>query len=114
MTDNTSCSDAIQKGRERMKQKWSILVMLIAFMLLLTSCGAGNKVEQSDTVSRFAKANPGGGESIDIPGYESLSLQAGSKSQLRPAISRWQAVRWRTARRFGKVRRYTPAKPLRT
>ena len=58
-----------------MKQKLSILVMLIAFMLILTSCGA------KDTVSRFTEANPGNGESIDIPGYESLTLQAGSTFQ---------------------------------
>ncbi len=91
MTDNMSCSDAIQKGRERMKQKMSILVVFIAIMLLLTACGAGDTserpagsspdVEAGDTVERFAEASSGSGESIDIPGYESLTLQAGSKSQ---------------------------------
>lgn len=56
--------------------------MLIAFMLLLTACGTGDTAgEAKDTVSRFNEANPGNGESIDIPGYESLTLQAGSKSQ---------------------------------
>lgn len=65
-----------------MKQKLSILVMLIAFMLLLTACGTGDTIgDAKDTVSRFTEANPGNGESIDIPGYESLTLQAGSKSQ---------------------------------
>ena len=49
--------------------------MLIAFILLLTACSAG------DTVERFAEASPGSGESIDIPGYTNLTLQAGSKSQ---------------------------------
>ena len=58
-----------------MKQKLIIPVILIAFMLILTSCGT------KDTVSRFTEANPGNGESIDIPGYESLTLQAGSTSQ---------------------------------
>ena len=91
MTDNLSCSDAIQKGHERMKQKLNILAALIALMLLLTACGAGNTAERSaksspdtkagDTVESFAETSPSGGESIDIPGYESLSLQAGSKSQ---------------------------------
>lgn len=91
MTDNMSCSDAIQKGHERMKQKLNILAALIAIMLLLTACGAGNTVERpaesssnskaGDTVESFAETSPGSGENIDIPGYEYLSLQAGSKSQ---------------------------------
>ena len=56
--------------------------MLIAFMLILTSCGASDTAgDAKDTVSRFTKANPGSGENINIPGYESLTLQAGSKSQ---------------------------------
>lgn len=58
-----------------MKQKLNILVVFIALMLLLTACSAGN------TVERFAEANPGSGENIDIPGYENITLQAGSKSQ---------------------------------
>lgn len=91
MTDNLSCSDAIQKGRERMKQKLNILAALIALMLLLTACGAGDTAERpaesssnskaGDTVERFAETSSSGGENIDIPGYEYLSLQAGSKSQ---------------------------------
>ena len=65
-----------------MKQKLSILVMLIAFMIILTSCGASDTAgDAKDTVSRFTEANPGSGGSINIPGYESLTLQAGSKSQ---------------------------------
>lgn len=43
--------------------------------LLLTACGAG------DTVERFAKAIPGSGESIDIPGYEALTFKADSREQ---------------------------------
>lgn len=64
-----------------MKQKLNILVLFIAFMFLLTSCGTSGVTEQGDTVERFAKASPGGGENIDIPGYESITLRSGSKSQ---------------------------------
>ena len=42
----------------------------------LANCGTGG-----DRVERFAEANPGSGENIAIPGYESLSFKAGSQSQ---------------------------------
>ena len=64
-----------------MRQRLNILVLLIALMLLLTSCGAGDKAKQGDTVERFAEAIPDSGENIDIPGHASLIFQAGSKSQ---------------------------------
>ena len=80
-----------RKGGEFMKRKLCILAALSALMFLLTACNAGNEAKRrtesspesvaGDTVERFAEANPDGGESIDIPGYESLTLQAGSKSQ---------------------------------
>ena len=44
--------------------------------LLLTACTSG-----SDTVERFADASPGSGESINIPGYEALTLKADSRPQ---------------------------------
>ena len=74
MTDNMSCSDAIQKGRERMKQKLNILAAFIAFVLMLTGCAAGDKAERlaeasldseaGDKVQRFAEASPGSGEAF--------------------------------------------------
>ena len=50
--------------------------LVLALALALTACGAGG-----DTVERFAEANPGSGENIAIPGYETLSLAAGEKTQ---------------------------------
>ena len=50
-------------------------ILILALVLLLTACGAG------DTVTRFAEGSPGSGESINIPGYENIQLQAGSRSQ---------------------------------
>lgn len=74
-----------------MKQKLIILAALLVLMLMLTACGAGDKAQRSagsspdskagDTGESFAESSPGSGENIDIPGYEYLSLQAGSKSQ---------------------------------
>lgn len=90
MTDNMSCSDAIQKGRERMKQKLNILAAFIALVLMLTGCAAGDKAERpsgsspdseasdkaerlteasldseaGDKVQRFAEASPGSGEAF--------------------------------------------------
>lgn len=74
-----------------MKQKMSILVVFIAIMLLLTACGAGDKAQRpagsspdskaGDTGECFAETSSGSGENIVIPGYENLTLQAGSKSQ---------------------------------
>lgn len=81
MTDNLSCSDAIQKGRERVKQKLIILAALLVLMLMLTACGAGDKAQRSAESSPVSESSSGSGENIDIPGYEYLSLQAGSKSQ---------------------------------
>ena len=61
-----------------MNRKSNILAafLALALALLLTACGAGG-----DRVERFAEANPGSGENIAIPGYESLSFKAGSLSQ---------------------------------
>ena len=50
--------------------------LVLALVLLLTACGAGG-----DRVERFAEANPGSGENIAIPGYETLSFQAGKTAQ---------------------------------
>ena len=61
-----------------MNRKLNILAafLLLAFALALTACGAGG-----DRVERFAEANPGSGENIAIPGYETLSLAAGKTAQ---------------------------------
>ena len=53
-----------------------IFTLAIALLLLLTACSSGG-----DTVERFAEANPGSGENIAIPGYETLSFQAGKTAQ---------------------------------
>ena len=50
--------------------------LVLALALALTACGAGG-----DKVERFAKANPGSGENIAIPGYEKLSFAAGKTAQ---------------------------------
>ena len=50
--------------------------LVLALALALTACGAGG-----DAVERFAEANPGSGENIAIPGYETLSLAAGKTAQ---------------------------------
>ena len=61
-----------------MTRKPNILAtfLVLALALLLTACGAGG-----DKVERFAEANPGSGENIAIPGYETLSFQAGKTAQ---------------------------------
>ena len=61
-----------------MNRKPNILAafLALAFALLLTACGAGG-----DRVERFAEANPGSGENIAIPGYETLSFAAGKTAQ---------------------------------
>ena len=61
-----------------MNRKSNILAafLILAFALLLTACGAGG-----DAVERFAEANPGSGENIAIPGYETLSFTAGKTAQ---------------------------------
>ena len=61
-----------------MNRKPNILAafLVLALALLLTACGAGG-----DRVERFAKANPGSGENISIPGYETLSFAAGKTAQ---------------------------------
>lgn len=64
-------SDLLQRRKPR------FFALLLALVLLLTACGATS----GDTVERFAEANPGSGESISIPGYETLSLAAGKKTQ---------------------------------
>ena len=61
-----------------MNRKPNILAafLILAIALLLTACGAGG-----DRVERFAKAAPGSGENIAIPGYEKLSFAAGKTAQ---------------------------------
>ena len=61
-----------------MNRKPNILAafLVLALALLLTACGAGG-----DRVERFAKATPGSGENIAIPGYEKLSFAAGKTAQ---------------------------------
>ena len=61
-----------------MNRKPNILAafLVLALALALTACGAGG-----DKVERFAKANPGSGENIAIPGYEKLSFAAGKTAQ---------------------------------
>ena len=61
---------------QRRKPRFLALLLALALALLLTACGAGG-----DAVERFAEADPGSGESIAIPGYETLSLAAGEKTQ---------------------------------
>lgn len=58
-----------------MRRVIHIIAVLLTLALLLTACGAG------DTVERFAKASTDSGETIDIPGYETITLQAGSRLQ---------------------------------
>ena len=53
-----------------------IAVCILVLALLLTACSSGG-----DTVERFAEAEPGSGENIAIPGYETLSLAAGKTTQ---------------------------------
>ena len=52
------------------------LLCALALALLLTACSSGG-----DRVERFAEANPGSGENIAIPGYETLSFTAGKTAQ---------------------------------
>ena len=59
-----------------MNRKPNILAAFLVLALLLTACGAGG-----DSVERFAEADPGSGENIAIPGYETLSLAAGKTAQ---------------------------------
>ena len=61
-----------------MNRKPNILAafLVLALALLLTACGEGG-----DRVERFAKANPGSGGNIAIPGYEKLSFAAGKTAQ---------------------------------
>ena len=58
------------------KPKFLAAFLVLALALALTACGAGG-----DRVERFAKAAPGSGESISIPGYEKLSFAAGKTAQ---------------------------------
>ena len=74
-----------------MKRKLYIAAVFLVLMLLLTACVACDKAQNKaasnpdsysgDTVVRFAEATSGSGDRIDIPGYASLTLKAGSKSQ---------------------------------
>ena len=73
-----------------MKRKLYIIAAFLVLMLFLTACvacdraqsqAASNPDTSGDTVVRFADATPDSGERIDIPGYENLTMQAGSKSQ---------------------------------
>ena len=73
-----------------MKHRYIFIAVLLALTFLLTACSAGNDAERQaesgsamagDTVERFAEATPGSGENINVPGYEELTLQAGSKFQ---------------------------------
>ena len=59
-----------------MNRKPNILAVFLILALLLTACGTGG-----DRVERFAKATPGSGENIAIPGYEKLSFAAGKTAQ---------------------------------
>ena len=59
-----------------MKRTAILHVLVLALALLLTAC-----TSNGDTVERFAEAAPGSGESINIPGYENLTLKADSKPQ---------------------------------
>ena len=53
-----------------------LAIVTAAFMLC--GCSSG---PVGDSVERFAEANPGSGENIAIPGYETLSLAAGKTAQ---------------------------------
>lgn len=61
---------------QRRKPRFFALLLALVLALLLTACSSGG-----DTVERFAEANPGSGENIAIPGYETLSLAAGKTTQ---------------------------------
>lgn len=59
-----------------MRRVIHILAVLLTLVMMLTACGSGG-----DKVERFAEASPGSGESINIPGYENLTFEAGSRLQ---------------------------------
>nr|WP_051527209.1 hypothetical protein [[Eubacterium] cellulosolvens] len=61
-----------------MNRKKNILAVFLglALALMLTGCSTGG-----DRVEQFAEAAPGSGTSIAIPGYETLSFQAGKTAQ---------------------------------
>lgn len=93
MTDNMSCSDAIQKGRERMKQKLNILAAFIALVLMLTGCAAGDKAERpsgsspdsetSDKAERLTESSPDSeaSDKAERLAEASLDSEAGDKVQ---------------------------------
>ena len=76
MTDNMSCSDAIQKGRERMKQKLNILAAFIALVLMLTGCAAGDKAERPSGSSPDSEA----GDKAERPSGSSPDSEASDKA----------------------------------
>lgn len=59
-----------------MKRTAILHVLVLALALLFTAC-----TPSGDTVERFAEGLPGSGESINIPGYEALTLKADSRLQ---------------------------------
>ena len=59
-----------------MKKRAACFALALVLLLLLSAC-----TPQGDTVERFAEANPGSGESIDIPGYETLTFAKDSRRQ---------------------------------
>lgn len=62
-----------------MSRRPSILAGFLAFALLLALTGCGGS--GGDRVERFAEVVPGDGANISVPGYEALSLKAGSRTQ---------------------------------
>jgi hypothetical protein len=88
-----SCSDAIQKGRERMKQKLNILAAFIALVLMLTGCAAGDKAERppgsspdseaSDKAERLTESSPDSeaSDKAERLAEASLDSEAGDKVQ---------------------------------
>ena len=62
-----------------MKSKQNLILavfLALALALLLSACGSSG-----DKVERFAETSHGSGTNIVIPGYETLFLKAGSKTQ---------------------------------
>lgn len=58
----------------------ALLTLVLA--LILAACGIGAGIGGGNKVERFAKAVPGSGESIAIPGFEGLSIEANKTTQV--------------------------------
>ena len=76
----------MKHAKRDMAQGGRLLALLSALLLLLPACGRAAPADDTadiltDAVMRFAEANPGSGESIAIPGYETLHFTAGGRSQ---------------------------------